>query len=70
MQANTDQNVMLTYLQHLVAELDEQRPGWRGDTLILLDGARYHTGEDIREYIFKMRLPVIWSAPYLSLIHI
>ncbi len=63
-QANTYQNVMLAYLQHLIAELDEERPGWRGDTFILLDGARYHTGEDIREYIHKMRLPVIWSAPY------
>ena len=53
-QANTDQKVMLAFLQHLVAKLDEETPGWREETHILLDGARYHTGEEIREYIHKM----------------
>ena len=45
---------MLAFLQHLVAELDEERPGWKTDTVILLDGARYHTGSEIREYLHKM----------------
>ena len=63
-QANTDQNVMLVFLRHLILTLDEERPNWREDTIILLDGARYHTGEDIREFLHKLQLPVIWSAPY------
>ena len=46
---------MLVFLRHLIKQLDEERPGWREDTIILLDGARYHTGEDIREYIHKMQ---------------
>ena len=45
---------MLVFLQHLVKVLDEERPGWRSDTVVLLDGARYHTGAEIREYIHKM----------------
>ena len=53
-QANTDQHVMLTFLRHLVMKLDEEQPDWLGETIILLDGARYHTGEEIREYIRKM----------------
>ena len=53
-QANTDQQVMLVFLRHLVMMLDEERPGWRADTVVLLDGARYHTGEEIREYLHKM----------------
>ena len=32
--------------------------------MILLDGARYHTGLDIRCYMRKMELNIIWSAPY------
>lgn len=55
---------MLAFLRHLVAELDEERPGWRADTIILLDGARYHTGEKIREYLHKLQLQVIWTGPY------
>ena len=63
-QANTDSKVLLVFLQHLAEKLDSERPGWRADTYILLDGARYHTGEEIREYLHKMQLNVIWSAPY------
>ena len=44
--------------------LDEEEPTWREDTVILLDGARYHTGEEVREYLQKMQLRVVWSAPY------
>ena len=55
---------MLVFLQHLVAHLDAADPNWRENTFILLDGARYHTGGDIRTYIQKMRIQVIWSGPY------
>ena len=55
---------MMTFLLHLAKQLDLERPNWRDDTIILLDGARYHTGEDIREYMRKLELDVIWSAPY------
>ena len=55
---------MLAFLKHLTSVLDEEEAGWRNNTCLLLDGARYHTGEDIREYIHKMRIHVIWSAPY------
>ena len=38
-QANTGQNVMLVFLQHLVKILDVEIPGWRVDTYLLVDGA-------------------------------
>ena len=55
---------MLTFLIHLIEKLDLERPSWRDDTIILLDGARYHTGSNIREYLRKLELEIIWSAPY------
>ena len=55
---------MLVYLQHLIAHYDAKDPNWREHSYILLDGARYHTGGDIREYLHKMQLQVIWSGPY------
>ena len=63
-QANTDQHVMMVFLQHLVEQLDQERPSWKEDCVILLDGARYHTGSRVREYLRKLELQVIWSGPY------
>ena len=55
---------MLIFLIHLVEQLDAERPSWREDTALLLDGARYHTGSKVREYMRKLELEVIWSGPY------
>ena len=49
---------------YLVELLDLENPSWRNDTVILLDGAKYHTGVDLRDYMRKLELSVIWSAPY------
>ena len=32
--------------------------------MILLDGAKYHTGIEIRDYMWKLEISVMWSAPY------
>ena len=63
-QANTDSDVMMIFLQHLVEQLDLERPSWRDDTLLLLDGAKYHLSSQVREYMRKLDLQVIWSGPY------
>ena len=55
---------MMVFLLHLVEQLDRERPNWRDDTVLLLDGARYHTGSRVREYLRKLELDVIWSGPY------
>ena len=55
---------MMVFLLHLVRQLDLERPSWKDDTVMLLDGARYHTGSQVREYMRKLELQVIWSAPY------
>ena len=30
----------------------------------MLDNAPYHTGEEIRDYLHKMQVPIIYSGPY------
>jgi len=55
---------MMIFLIHLVNQLDQERSSWRDDTVLLLDGARYHTGSEVREYLRKLDLQVIWSGPY------
>ena len=55
---------MMVFLEYLVEQLDLTRPSWRDDTVLLLDGAIYHTGSAVREYLRKLDLEVIWSGPY------
>ena len=43
--ANTDSNVMLVFLRHLMRQLDRESPNWAEETVFLFDGARYHTSE-------------------------
>ena len=45
-------------------QLDSEGPGWEEKTVFLLDGARYHTSEEMREYFRKMKVQVIYSGPY------
>jgi len=33
---------MELYFRQLARKLDQERPFWRTDTVILIDGARYH----------------------------
>ena len=43
--ANTDSDIMIMFLSYLFAMLDAETPGWRTDSVVLLDGAKYHTSE-------------------------
>ena len=50
-QANTDSNVMLMFLRLLMQKLDHEVPGWREDSVLLFDGARYHTSPEMKHYM-------------------
>ena len=63
-QINTDHNVMLMFLTRLAILLTSERPGWRSDTVVLLDGASYHKQPDLRESVLSMGINVVISAPY------
>ena len=52
------------FLQHLCSQLDAETPGWRQDTVVVIDGARYHTSEDTRRKLQSLALRVAISAPY------
>ena len=56
--------MILIFLQGLVDQMDLSIPDWRDRSVILLDGARYHTGSKVREYMRKLQLEIIWSGPY------
>jgi len=63
-QSNTDTDMMMLFMRHLIERLDQETADWRENTIFLFDGAKYHTGEEMKEYFKKMQLQVIYSGPY------
>ena len=63
-QVNTDDEVKRLFLTELAAMLDLERPTWRKDTVVLMDNAGYNKTEDILTQIQRLKMPVLFSAPY------
>ena len=63
-QANTDSDVMTTFLRYLVRQLDRETPGWQETSTILLDNAAWHSNSLMKQRLARMDLPVIYSGPY------
>jgi hypothetical protein len=63
-QVNTDANVMLLYLTQLVIELERDRPGFRKDTVLQLDGASYHKGTQLQDHLRRLGVQVIFTGPH------
>ena len=63
-QANTDADVMTTFLRTLARQLDQETPGWQENSTILLDNATWHTNSVMMKRLGRMALPIIYSGPY------
>ena len=44
-------------------ELDADRPDWRMNTVVLLDGALYHVNDEIVSHLSQLKMPVIFTGP-------
>ena len=51
-------------MRQLVLKLDKERPNWRKNTIITLDGARYHRAVDMQELFINLDIPVAMLGPY------
>ena len=63
-QTNTDSDVLMLFMKHLIRHLDVGRADWRNNTSFLLDNARYHASDAMKEYFRKMEVDVIYTGPY------
>ena len=63
-QVNTDVNVMRLYLTQLALELERDRPNFRKETILLLDGASYHKTQEIQDHLRRLGLQVIYTGPH------
>jgi len=55
---------MEIYFSRLIEHLDSQNKKWRKDTIILLDGAPYHTSALMMEFYQKYCIPVMFTGPH------
>ena len=62
-QSTTNSRMFKMYLTHLAKSLDKDRPGWREDTILLLDGATYHTCDETLVHMKQLQLPVMFLGP-------
>ena len=44
--------------------LDADRPDWRADTIWLVDGAKMHTTELVKNIYQKLKIPIMVAPPY------
>ena len=44
----------MLFMRYLIKQLDSESADWRNETIFLLDDARYHVSEEMREYFRKM----------------
>ena len=64
LQANTNQYTFAEFIRELVKILDEDRPNWRQDTILLVDGAKMHTTELVKDIYMKLKIPIMVAPPY------
>ena len=63
-QANSNSQMMELYFWALAQRLDQQRPQWRRDTVIIVDGAKYHQSKDFLQVAAELRLPYMLLGPH------
>lgn len=64
LQANSNSGVMEIFLRQLVVQLDKKRKGWRRDTVIILDNARYHWSKATTKILRALYIPVLYTGPH------
>jgi hypothetical protein len=68
-QVNTDHQVFCLYLTELAKRLTALDKDWRDNSVLLLDGAKYHTCEETLKHLAFLKMPVIFSGPYSYVSH-
>ena len=63
-QANSNSAMMELFFRGLTTRLNKERPNWRRDTLIFVDGAKYHQSVDFLKVAADLRLPYMVLGPH------
>jgi hypothetical protein len=64
LQANSDSDIMELFLKELILKLDLGDRKWRSDTVLVWDGAPYHTSKEVKDVLEGQLVPLIQLGPY------
>ena len=63
-QSNVGSEVFSIFMLRLSEILDAEDGEWRANTVIVVDGAKYHRSEETRAALAALRAPVLMAGPY------
>ena len=63
-QGNSNTQTTILMMHWLCKILDEEDKNWRTISILLLDGASYHTNTETKKALQKLQIPVLYTAPY------
>ena len=63
-QVNTDHRVFCLFITELVKKLNKEDPSWKDNTIVVIDGASYHTHDDTKELFKQLGVTLAITAPY------
>ena len=55
---------MSLFWRSLSKKLDQERPGWRQNTLWAMDGAAYHQGEESLTVLEQLDVKILMQGPH------
>ena len=63
-QQNTNNKIIEIFMYSLVKKLDEERPQWRSNTVVMLDNASYHSSSASLKIFEKLAVPILFTGPH------
>ncbi len=48
----------------MVQKLDRTRPGWKKNTVIVMDNAKYHTSKTFINILKSLNIPIMFTGPH------
>ena len=63
-QGKNNSLTLLHFLVRLVRHFNLFKPGWRANTVFMLDNASYHKSAYIKEQFLQLKLSIMYLGPY------
>lgn len=63
-QGKNNADTFLLFMIKLVTHLNLKSPGWRNNTIIMIDNAPYHRSGYVRQKLKELKVPIMFLGPY------
>ena len=62
--SNTDSDVLCLFLKELFEKISLERPDFRENTILLIDGAPYHRSDETHNFLSNIGIKTVMGGPY------